>query len=104
MVTALPTRTRAGEEEFLDLICHDPELLAAEFEAIIAGGWPDPPEQPPRRDAIGGSSDGARHSRRSRHTAAQSGGSGQPGIDAWSRPRSPPVATTTTDQTDNDER
>ena len=31
------------DEEFMALVCADEELLAAEFEAIIAAGWPPPP-------------------------------------------------------------
>jgi len=101
MVPAPPNRTRADEREFLDLICHDTDLLAVEFDALIAAAWPDPPAQPPsqssRRDAAGNSSDGGRHSRRTRRAVARLGRSVRPGIDAWSRQRSPPTATTTTD-------
>jgi hypothetical protein len=32
--------------QFLDLVCHDPDLLAAEFDAIIAAAWHDPPAGP----------------------------------------------------------
>jgi len=35
------------EDELLDLVLSDPELLRAEFEAIIAASWPDPPNPPP---------------------------------------------------------
>jgi len=98
MVIACPTGTRAGKEEFLDLICNDTDLLAAEFDAIIAAAWPDPPEQPPQRDNAGGRPDGGRPSRRARRAPARPGEPGQPGIEASSRQRSPPAATTTTDE------
>ena len=37
------TRARTVEEQFLELICNDDDLLAAEFDAIIAAEWPEPP-------------------------------------------------------------
>ena len=39
------------DEEFMALVCADEELLDAEFEAIIAAGWPPPP--PPRPRSLG---------------------------------------------------
>jgi hypothetical protein len=41
-----PRRT-AEAEEFLGLVCSDAELLRAEFDAIIAAGWPSPPPADP---------------------------------------------------------
>ncbi len=44
------TRVSRGEpvvDEFLDLVLGDPELLDAEFEAIITDSWSDPPERRP---------------------------------------------------------
>jgi hypothetical protein len=43
---------RPVEAELADLVCSDPDLLRAEFEAIIAAAWggnvpPDGPRQPP---------------------------------------------------------
>lgn len=35
------------EEELLDLVLSDPDLLQAEFEAIIAASFPAPPNSPP---------------------------------------------------------
>jgi hypothetical protein len=32
---------------FLDLLCHDEELLRAEFDELISAGWPTPPPPPP---------------------------------------------------------
>ncbi len=40
------------DEEFMALVCADEELLAAEFEAIIAAGW-SPPTAVPREAARG---------------------------------------------------
>lgn len=34
-------------DAFLDLLCADPDLLAAEFEAIVAAGWGAPPPDRP---------------------------------------------------------
>ena len=34
---------RTVDEQLLEMICNDQELLAAEFEAIIAAEWPAPP-------------------------------------------------------------
>jgi hypothetical protein len=45
-MTATPAQhasVRASIAEFLDLICADKELLRAEFDAIIAAGWPAEP-------------------------------------------------------------
>jgi hypothetical protein len=51
----MPSTARTGEatvqsveEQFCELICSDAELLAAEFDAIIAAEWPDPPADTPR--------------------------------------------------------
>ncbi len=34
---------RGNDEQFLDLICSDDQFVQAEFDAIIAAEWPDPP-------------------------------------------------------------
>lgn len=39
---------RRIDDEFLELVCSDEDLLAAEFEAIIAANWPGPPSAPVR--------------------------------------------------------
>ena len=41
-MTADPS-CRAVDEQFLELICDDPDLLDAEFAAIVAAEWPVPP-------------------------------------------------------------
>ena len=35
--------SNAVDQKLIDLICDDPDLLAAEFDAIIAAEWPTPP-------------------------------------------------------------
>ena len=82
---------RTVDEQFLDMICHDQELLAAEFEAIIAAEWPAPPAHRGEPKATSGPA--ARHAGhlvvlpvygltfRPRH----------PGVGGWVRQRSPPA-------------
>ncbi|HZC54072.1 MAG TPA: hypothetical protein VE441_16460 [Mycobacterium sp.] len=67
------------DDQFLDLICDDPDLLDAEFDAIIAAEWPEPPTAPPPLRS-------GQVRQRSRH----------PGVGGWARQRSPRPATTTT--------
>jgi len=81
---------RGIDEQFLDLICRDADLLAAEFDAIIAAEWPTPPANGagrraargyPVRRAAGRAADPIRGPvARPRH----------PGIGGWARQRSPP--------------
>lgn len=44
------TRPTPAAPEFVELVCADPVLLHAEFEAIVAANFPTPPsgERPPR--------------------------------------------------------
>jgi hypothetical protein len=87
--TGDPTARRI-DEQFLDLICNDQDLLTAEFDAIIAAEWPNPPANPPG-GAVGGRPPASGAARwetvrirgavcRPRH----------PGIGGWARQRSPP--------------
>ena len=39
-------------EEFLALVCNDPDLLRAEFDSIVADSWTDPPEEPPTKPPL----------------------------------------------------
>lgn len=41
-MTASPSEWTV-DDRFFDLICDDPDLLDAEFEAIVAAEWPVPP-------------------------------------------------------------
>jgi hypothetical protein len=85
--------TRTVDERFLDLIYGDPDLLAAEFDAIIAAEWPEPRVGRPGRSPAG------RHP--GRRPARRAAGPVQglasrprhPGIGGWARQRSPPLAT-----------
>jgi hypothetical protein len=46
--TALsPEWDRWFDEAFSDLISGDDDLVRAEFDALIAAGWPEPPPSPP---------------------------------------------------------
>jgi hypothetical protein len=82
--------TRWCEAEFLDLICADEELLRAEFDALIAAGWPiEPPTVRGvgrRREHTPAGGRGA-HARRVRSLSRQPDA---PEVRARSRQRSPP--------------
>lgn len=39
--------TAPTRQSFIEVVCGDEDLLRAEFDAIIAAGWPDPPPRPP---------------------------------------------------------
>ena len=47
------TRPTSAAAEFAELVCADPVLLHAEFEAIVAANFPTPPlgERPPRGES-----------------------------------------------------
>ncbi|HEY0805430.1 MAG TPA: hypothetical protein VGD84_10205, partial [Pseudonocardiaceae bacterium] len=50
MVTSRPDTsdtTEAVWDEFLAVICADEEWVRAEFDALIAAQWPDPPPPAP---------------------------------------------------------
>jgi len=72
----------AIDEQFVDLICGDAELVAAEFDAIIAAEWPTPPV------------DGHAGGGQTRCIAGAVRGPvcrpRHPGIAGWARQRSPP--------------
>jgi hypothetical protein len=82
---------RIVDEQFLQLICGDPELLAAEFDAIIAAEWPAPPTDEGEPKATSGPPGGRARTlvawpvdglvTRPRH----------PGVGGWARQRSPPA-------------
>ena len=93
----MPTTPAAGDaparsvdEQFLDLICSDQGLLAAEFDAIIAAARPEPPTDRPGHGAAG------------RHPATNAARRAadplrdpvsrppHPGIGGWARQRAPP--------------
>lgn len=78
-------------EEFIELVCSDPELVAAEFAAIIAAEWPTvPPARPPLRCSIG-PRQAPGHERWREDVRSWPGHRLRgPGTGEWARPRSPP--------------
>ena len=85
--TAAPT----VDEQFSDLICADADLVAAEFDAIIAAEWPEPPtHRPGGRDAAG--HPGSEGARGSADAVADPGSPARdPHVDRSARERSPPA-------------
>jgi hypothetical protein len=79
----------ALDEKLIDLICDDADLLAAEFDAIIAAEWPTPPVECGRLAAAGRhpgrGSDGVYGPRRGPASRPR-----HPGVGGWARQRSPP--------------
>jgi hypothetical protein len=51
-----PLGVRDVDEELVELVCADDELLAAEFEAIIAANWP-PSDTPSSEGATADATD-----------------------------------------------
>jgi hypothetical protein len=88
--TADNAATAAVEEEFWALVCDDEELLSAEFDAIVAAAWPSSPIRTAGRHAD--------HHRWGMPAPGRVGASppadrsARPGVDGWSRQRSPPRA------------
>jgi hypothetical protein len=87
------TTAHTVDAQFLDLICADPDLLAAEFDAIITAEWPRPPTGRPGRGCAGGQP--------GTHAAGRAVGNARdladrprhPGVGGWARQRSPPCRT-----------
>jgi hypothetical protein len=80
------------DEQFYDLICADADLVAAEFDAIVAAEWPETPGRTPRhRD-----DDGYRASGGAPRAATGSPGLAPPArdgdLDRSARERAPPPA------------
>ncbi len=84
------TAGRTVDEQFLDLLCNDPGLLAAEFDAIIAAQWPDPPMSPPHREAAGRRSEHRRPRGRRSSAEAHPKQKEPLGVDVRCTQRSPP--------------
>jgi len=83
--------SRTVDEQFLDLICSDQDLLAAEFDAIIAAEWPVPPVSLPRREAAGRKPERGRSGRWRSAARAHPEQKDPLGGEAWRRQRSPPT-------------
>ncbi|WP_442278374.1 hypothetical protein [Terrabacter sp. 2YAF2] len=77
------------DEEFMALVCADEELLAAEFEAVIAAGW-SPPTAVPRGGGTWGPAEALPHDFVCRGCRPSLRPSRLPG-----RQRSPPVGART---------
>jgi hypothetical protein len=85
--------TLAADEEFLAIVCAEEDLLRAEFDAIIAAGWPSPSPDPPADDnAVQRSPGPARRQPNVGQARLPNRAPGRhPGIGEWSRQRSPPT-------------
>jgi hypothetical protein len=81
---------RTLDEEFLELVCSDEELLRAEFEAIVAAGWPRTPARPPLRRPAGRPPTPRGGPRRERPPDRLATRPRHPGVGGWARQRSPP--------------
>jgi len=73
--------TSVLEDEFPALLCGDEEAVRAEFDAIIAANWAEPPVPPAPRRPVPRTS-----YRRVVHLSGDSGVATTP----WARQRSPP--------------
>ena len=78
------------EAQFVDLLCDDPDLLQAEFDAIIAAEWPEPPGHRFSRGPAGGYPDSRGYGRAAEPVGSTATRPRHPGIGGWSRQRSPP--------------
>ncbi|HJQ01506.1 MAG TPA: hypothetical protein VJ851_07890 [Jatrophihabitans sp.] len=87
------TPARSVDEQFVDLICRDADLLAAEFDAIIAAEWPDPPAGRPGSGAAGGHPGRRAAGRAAEPVRDLIDRPRHPGIGGWARQRSPPTRT-----------
>ena len=89
-----PLELEALEARFLDVICDDEELLAAEFEAIVSAGWrstlPTRPGGPDLRGPQAGRQPGG-------ETASFASCFESTEVPARARQRSPPRRRTSTD-------
>jgi hypothetical protein len=83
---------RTIEEQFFDVVCGDADLLAAEFDAIIAAEWPEPPVDTPARGAAGGHPASSAVGHAAEPVRSHVLRPRRPGIGEW-RQRSPPFVT-----------
>ena len=82
---------REVREDFLRLVCADPELLRAEFDEIVGDQWDQPPDHPGGRTAMEAAPLGRPDLPADRAHVTRGAGSRHSGIEIWARPRSPPV-------------
>jgi len=78
------------DEQFFELICNDAELLAAEFDAIIAAEWPAPPPSTPGRGTAGDHPTGGAARRAIASRGSPLSRSRRRGVGERVRQRSPP--------------
>src|SRR2546423_1443879 len=90
IVAATASPTRASQEEFLALLCADEQLLRAEFDAIIAAAWPNPPPTRPRPERPGAQQPPSAASAPASRPA-QPGRAHRPGVGGLGRQRAPPL-------------
>jgi len=93
MATTLATGDASAwtvDEQFLDLICGDADLLAIEFDAIIAAGWPTLPADGPGRGAANDHPGSGETRRVAGALCGPVSRPRHPGIGGWARQRSPP--------------
>jgi hypothetical protein len=83
------------DEQFLELVCGDADLLAAEFDAIIAAEWSDPPARHTGRSGSHRRVPPDDGRRRQTRRANQANRPRHPGVGGWARQRSPPPAPST---------
>jgi hypothetical protein len=81
----------SADEEFLELLCADQALLRAEFDAIIAAEWPNPPPADPDHGAGASRRPNRPRQRRETSVAGLRNQPRHPGIGRWTRQRSPPA-------------
>jgi hypothetical protein len=92
--TADPT-ARSIDEQFLELICADADLLAAEFDAIVAAEWPEPPPADRPGSGAAGRQPGRGAARRAADPVRGPVPRPRPAdIGGWARQRSPPRSDT----------
>ena len=88
--TALsPEWDRGFDEAFTELICGDPDLVRAEFDALIGAGFDDPPE-PPAPPAPPAARPAPSPPQPGPAPAPAAGDDGRPPRAAGNNPRSPP--------------
>jgi len=84
------TTARTVDEQFLDLIYSDQELLAAEFNAIIAAEWPSPPANPHGRGATDRPPPVGQPTAQPTLPTTRASRPQHPDTGGWARQRSPP--------------
>ena len=88
--TALsPEWDRGFDEAFTELICGDPDLVRAEFDALIGAGFDDPPE-PPAPPAPSAAQPAPSLPQPDASPTPAAGDGGHPPGAAGNNPRSPP--------------